>query len=486
MPLVLLDLPSEILVIICGLLATPTLYHLAQLSRRLHFITLPIYFSRTRVDLEAKTVVCTLGTTAKCDVLSALQMCLFVNSLENIKCVVPYRGSEPSIAPFLRELRRFENFISHLSSVKRVSLYIAGRDLQGRWSISLRNEEDYRAWAAHLGTLLKTIIHRDCDTLTIVDGSTVATSRPSLLNRVVQRFAPRSSKTWSIPFPTGPSRLTTLIIDSATLLVPPGVDWILAALRQAPITKFGFAMPRGDQRIWSAVLPRIAAAAPDLTMFVFTEVDASVQPLVLSILAEHFRKLTDLHISHLHPLHDPLLLDTTRPALPHVRSLRVPPTLAQHLLTPTDSLPELVVLSILWRAPPGLNLPLLFTLLRSLHAILTVRKRMPYLFMDINTRAGFAAADALLPSDITCDEQITAARSCIERLHIDLQDTSANAVDAQGIGRLVALFARVSFVAVTTRPTMSPAAVTRVLRRVRATASLTEMHWDGVKHVLQE
>ncbi|KAJ6483420.1 hypothetical protein C8R45DRAFT_1001286 [Mycena sanguinolenta] len=206
MPLGLLDLPTEVLVSICECLPTASLCYLAKLSRRLHFIALLIYFPGTKVDFEAKSAVCTLDGYEEVDLLAALQMCVFVHSLEYFKCILPYHGSDPSIVPFLRRLKRIENFISRLSSVKKVTLFLAGRELDGRWSLSLRTKEDFRLWASHMGDLLNCIVQRDCGDLTIVDGSVIDHNHPGRLNRIIRRFATRSSN--QIPsstqsFPSG-------------------------------------------------------------------------------------------------------------------------------------------------------------------------------------------------------------------------------------------------------------------------------------------
>jgi hypothetical protein len=87
-----------------------------------------------------------------------------------------------------------------------------------------------------------------------------------------------------------------------------------------------------------------------------------------------FVLLTDLHISHLHPLrrphghlsHRPLALAV--PALRHLKKLRLKELharaeLAENFLSSEGALPELFMLCALWLAPPELNLDPLLTLL---------------------------------------------------------------------------------------------------------------------------
>ncbi|KAJ6451154.1 hypothetical protein C8R45DRAFT_1125142 [Mycena sanguinolenta] len=488
----LLDLPNEILICI-ERLSNQSLHALAKSSRRLHFVALPVFFSRsTEVDLDAGTIVCALGTAE--DAFFTLEMCLFVHSLKHIKCVIPQFGSGP-VAQFFRELKRMHNFIARLESVNEVSLYLASSP---PWpltlcSIPLRTAEEFRAWAEHVGDLVNCIIQRECDTLTIVEGSLItftpvrpAPVRPGLLDRMLRRFAPRSSnqRPPSMPsFPGGASRLTTLIIDSETLVIPAGIDWVLGALRQAPITQSGVAMARADKSAWSTFLPQLAAAAPNLTVLVFTEVAASVEPVVLSVL-ERFPKLTNLHISHPRPLYDPPY--APQPALRYLSALRAPPTTVQHLLAPKDALPELRELCVLWRAPPGLNLESLLFQLGSIGERIRTRKRIPHLTLEIHV-CGCTAEDALLRADVASNTEITAARARVERLHIEL-DGGTN--DRHGIERLAALFPTVSDVLVSS--TLSPGLTTRmmmasadsrVVKDVRAMRSLgksaTDDSFDG-------
>ncbi|KAF7343682.1 hypothetical protein MSAN_01948100 [Mycena sanguinolenta] len=458
---------------------------MARVSRRLHFIALPIYFAGTKVDLEAKSAVCTLDGYEEADLLAALQMCIFVDSLEYFRCILPYHGSDLSIVPFLRRLKRIENFISHLSSVKKVILYLAGRELDGRWSVSLRTKEDFRVWASHMGDLLNCIVQRDCGALTIVDGSSIDYSHPGRLNRMVRRFATRSST--QIPpsmssFPSGSSRLTTLTIDSASLLVPPGVNWILAALQHSPITQLGLTMQCADQRTWITLLPRIATAAPDLTSLHFTDVDASIERIVLAVLKQ-FEKLTELRITHLHPRYEPVVPHAPRPALPHVSALSVPVTLAWHLMSPKDSLPELLKLCIRWRAPPGLDIWRFLGHLRSFSSKLSKCEKLPHLTLDINARAGFTAEDVVLSSDLASSDLLRTARERVDWLYIDVDD--GQAVDVLGIARLVALFPKVSYVSLFSFRTTGLWALARILRNVQATASLKDIYLDGDGYALE-
>ncbi|KAJ6474943.1 hypothetical protein C8R45DRAFT_1010895, partial [Mycena sanguinolenta] len=207
---------------------------------RFNVIALRIYFARQKVDFESESgVLCTVGRQARGDLLSAMQICLFIQSLDSVIFSIPRGSSDTSITPFLRDTKRLETFISGLTSVKKVLLRLGSPEK--RASISLRGGDELCAWSAHVGKLLNNLIQCGCLYLSIIDYSAIETNRPymchspGLVNRLVRRVTRRSNSIYSIPaFPSGTSQLTTLVLDSATFLTSPRIDWVLAALRQAP------------------------------------------------------------------------------------------------------------------------------------------------------------------------------------------------------------------------------------------------------------
>ncbi|KAJ6474940.1 hypothetical protein C8R45DRAFT_1010893 [Mycena sanguinolenta] len=439
-----------------------SLYRLALLCRRLNLIALSIYFSRRKVDVESKSeVVCTLGELRP-DVLSALQICLSIQSLERIDFSI-------TITPFLRHTKRLETFISRLTSVRKALLRLTPHE--GNWSISLKNADDLGAWSSHVGILLNCIVQRGCQYLSITDGSSIETDRPGLMDRIVRRLVVSPSKSNNIPvmpsFPSGPSQLTTLVINSATLLTSPGIDWVLAALRQAPITSLALQMPRGSVETWSDVLPRFTAAAPRLTLLVLTDLPPFVDVIVLSIL-DQFPNLTDLHMSYQRRLPNLTSWDPPKlsfPVLRHISSL-------QHFLASKDTLPELRALCVLWRARPSMNLPSLVSSLGTITAKLNAHTRIPRLTLDIDA------------SDFITREDIALGRARVERLTLRLDGTT---VDPQSVARLVAYFPETAQFSLTTRRvSISEWMTTRLIQAVKPTQRLKEIEVNGEAHPLRK
>jgi hypothetical protein len=223
--------------------------------------------------------------------------------------------------------------------------------------------------------------------------------------------------------------------------VSPGLDWILAALRHAPITTLALAMSRGGARTWDTVLPRMAAAAPRLTSLILTQVDVAVEPAVLAVLLR-LPNLTSLEISYLYPLWGSLphpVPVRPHPPLHNLVSLRAPPVLIDHFLSRTDALPALCAVCLLWKAPPRLNLPALLHFLSTITSKLAARAQEPQLSVCIDARGGLAAQHVVWSSELFDTAEIAAGCARVERVQLELNNITG---DAYLLPRLVALFPR--------------------------------------------
>ncbi|KAJ6503585.1 hypothetical protein C8R45DRAFT_923932 [Mycena sanguinolenta] len=319
--LLLLNLPTELLLSILEWMETVSLYQLALLSRRLNSIALRVYFFRHNLGPDFDSV----------------------------------------------ELKRLETFISRLTFVRKVTLRLASHE--GNWSIKFKDADELCAWSSYGGNLLNCIFKRGCRSLTIRDGSTVEPIRLGVMDRVRHFSFLRSKRILMMPrFLSGQSHIATLVINSATFLTSPGIDWILPALVQ--VTSLDLGIASGSARTWSNILPRIAAAVPHLTR------------LTLS------------------------------------KFLRAVPELVEHFLAPANPLPELHVLRVGWRVNTDLRLPALSSFLTRTTMKLAAHSRMPHLNLDIDLRTWKAEADLSLgiPPAVVAQKDIAAGRrACGER-----------------------------------------------------------------------
>ncbi|KAJ7291973.1 hypothetical protein C8J57DRAFT_1458575 [Mycena rebaudengoi] len=370
-PAGILDLPNEILARIFENPDFPThgLYCLALLSRRLHFVALPLYFARNNIDYASGSVIIPMGR-GDWDMLSALHSALFISTMEDITCILPH-PSYTSISPFLVQLKRVKRFISRFPSVKKVTLQL---DLSANKCLSDGNDDALRSWTSALGDLLNTILDKECVSLTVVHGGHLTSayelsrrrdSPQSLTHRLTAplrhllrseipqdrshfRRVPQQGGDWIVvPAPMASAHLTTLHIQSAVLLVPPCLNWTLNVLRHCPITTLSISKVTGlDFDVWSTVLPLIASAAPNIAVLVLMDVAHIAKDLIG--FCARFPRLTHIELGtrFTYRANDALAVRTP---LRHLLSLKAPPEFLAHCLQPKERFPKLQSVSILCR-----------------------------------------------------------------------------------------------------------------------------------------
>ncbi|KAJ6617643.1 hypothetical protein B0H10DRAFT_2032377 [Mycena sp. CBHHK59/15] len=368
-----LDLPSEILAIILENPNFPdnTLYSLALLCRRLHFIALPIYFSRNGMDYQSKSVVIAMRADGR-DMLAALHTALFVSSMEKITCIFPH-PSCTSIFPLLYHLQRVKGLVWRFPSVKEVILQL---DVRGSICLSVGDDEALRAWASNLGDLLNCIVDRKCSSLTVRYGGQLTKAFEVFLPQVL-RTVPRKSirdllarvgrlisplkrrisqdPTWvfrrvfqqgddpvmvSMPPDLCSSDLTSLHIQSAILILPPCLHWTLTALRQCSITSLTLSEIYLDTDAWSIVLKLIAETAPTLTSVSLIEL-RSISDLDIVTFCSRLKLLENLEIDtkNFSPP-NPLGFEYgSMPEFQHLSRLRAPSEFILYFLRCHNSLP---------------------------------------------------------------------------------------------------------------------------------------------------
>ncbi|KAJ6524453.1 hypothetical protein DFH09DRAFT_187118 [Mycena vulgaris] len=323
-PTSLLSLPNELLIVIFQnpKFSLDNLCLLAVLCRRLHFLALPIYFARNGMPTPSKSALITLREDGM-DMLAALNMALFISSIEDITCVFPH-PSCTSIFPLLPHVRRFRKFICRFPSVKKVTLQLDSRNSMCN---AVGDDAALRAWSSTLGGLLNSLVERRCTDLTVRYGGyltqsyalSVAPARNTkrvrrVLKAVKRLFRSRAAmagKGWEfrrVPgqgheralasVPSTPSRsrkLTSLHIQSAVLIMPPCLNWTLSALRHCPITYLSLSQISLDKAVWAAVLSLIAKAAPRLTSLSLSELE-SISDVEILTFCSCLPRLTSLKL----------------------------------------------------------------------------------------------------------------------------------------------------------------------------------------------
>ncbi|KAJ6529236.1 hypothetical protein B0H19DRAFT_1193472 [Mycena capillaripes] len=471
-PAGLVDLPNELLVDIFEHPSFPTeaLYFLALLSRRLHLIALTIFFSRNGMALETKSVTITIEGNRY--LLPALQICLFISSMDRISCIFSH-PSCATIIPLVMQLKRLRAFISRLSSVKEVTLNLDSSFHARSRCLATGLDSDLKVWASQYGALLSCIVQRGCNSLTVINGGQMTETyylpQPEVfgvdLPGAVRRLFPgRNLKTLgfrrkfgsgygtdyigpSISLPPPTPLLTFLHIHSATLLVPPGLDWTLAALRCSSITSLSICMSRiaGDPRLWSTILPVIASAAPNLTMVSLTEVHSGSEPAAFDFVAR-LPRLTELDFRHTHAH----FCTGATSSLKYLTKISAPPTVVEHLLSRSGSLRSIRNIDLIWMAVMVPGVKNLVHPMSSIHRRLATRRLSPRISLFIQG----ARIDSL--AAYVVEHVPSSQNACFERVEsIHITGLYNPVFDTQNaVGELIGLFPgvrRVSFTAETER-----------------------------------
>ncbi|KAJ7664664.1 hypothetical protein DFH06DRAFT_1470926 [Mycena polygramma] len=391
MSLSILDLPTEILVVIFAdqLLSLRDVCSLSLVCGQLHFTALPIYLSSNGLDSSTGSADITIRTD-RCDLLLALRLALFDISLDHINFIFPH-PADTSVFSLLEPLRRVEGFLSRLPSIKSVSLQFS--DYQYGYHHSGGSDEALRAWARAFGDLLNCIVQTQCTTLTVMHGShfadvyfadayqlvtaeTVEPQRPvSWLGRLIygrrkapiapgprapefQRVSQQGLEYVEIALPrdfSRASRLTCMHIHSTMLMLPPCLSWTLEVLRSCPISQLSFSEVSLKLAVWKAVLALIATASPRVTSVSFINIEVTAECEIMAFLPR-LPRLAELTISTVYaslrsiPILDGFFIGLSAmhpPHLPSLTHLRTGPFFTYYLLARGHLLPSLRTVTLL-------------------------------------------------------------------------------------------------------------------------------------------
>ncbi|KAJ7721166.1 hypothetical protein DFH07DRAFT_302027 [Mycena maculata] len=373
----LLDLPTELLLLILSHPDLPSddLLNLSVLCRRLHHLALPIYFQTHGIEDPTQRADFNILDSGR-DPLAALQMALFIPVITELSCSFPHY--ETSIHPLFPHIHRLRTLIARLVFVRKVTLVLDTPD-----SFCGATGDGVDTWALEFGELLNTILKRGCTSLTLRYGMFFSQAYklrpPRLVTRpvhafrnVVRHMKPENElaipEGWEAlqldiadtdvvsmevdPEGCSSSTLTHFKIESSMLLLPPCFSWSLSALRHSPLTcleLYGITLPT---KIWSAVLPPVAALVPALADLNLSNLYgiSGIDILLFLVKLPWLKRLTigyteySRHIQSACPDSGPI------PKLHELTHLHAPSTFISHFLQ-KKSLPKLESLCITPRKP---------------------------------------------------------------------------------------------------------------------------------------
>ncbi|KAJ7115439.1 hypothetical protein C8R44DRAFT_880738 [Mycena epipterygia] len=502
-PTGILDLPTEILVAILenSTFPTNTLYYLALLCRRLNIIALPIYFARHGMHSDSNSVVITMHTDRR-DLVAALQIALFTPRIEHLTCIFPH-PSCTSIFPILPHLRRLEHLISRLTSLRHVALHL---DSLGSICLSVGDDAGLQAWTSHLQDLLNCIVRRQCRSLVIIGGAQFTkayelgwtASHRSRIHRVLvpirKRLCLRSDETYEfrraskqghshvhMVLPSTSyrsSQLTSLNIQSAILIRPPGLQWTLAALRNCRTTSLILCFRVSEPIIWTMALPLIASVAPHLTTLVLLAAESLPDSDVLTFISRlplliHLT-ISSTNTTGIRYYRSPLIEFRT------LESLRAPPNFIQHFQGHPACFPAIKSICISWPADYTSTVGSFAASTSSIVRALDARGLSPEFYVSVDTMMSRLAP---MTQHLTAD-----IRASLDRIQVlEIMQMPSFFTDMADIAAWVAIFPCIRRAEIAlSKSTLADirVKVDRLVRTIKATEFMDKIVVNGVVYDL--
>ncbi|KAJ7064322.1 hypothetical protein C8F01DRAFT_1130980 [Mycena amicta] len=308
----LLDFPDEILLVIIEYLDSG-LYALSRLSRRLHFLALPLYFSLHGMKDPSRQISFNLrNPRTGADMLSALNSALYLTTISDLAC--KFKLSQ-SIAWYLHDIERLTSFIARFPTVSVVSLTLV--DMEHLESAAV-NDEMRSLYRSKMGSLIDVILTKGCKSLSI---------RGAPLARPAGAEPAWSAETRAMPLSKDVNQLHSFAFSHTGRLSHAGLRWMFSALRNSHVTALSISAPRDSE---SELLTLVGKVLPRLTQLTITHGGNHFPPTLLNLLSvlPLLEKLTL-------PRWCPLVSDASglpAPQLMHLKHLTAPPTVVLHLI----------------------------------------------------------------------------------------------------------------------------------------------------------
>lgn len=211
------DLATELLIMILDLLDDTELFHFALLSKRFHYIALPIYISRQRGYYSNTHVYISCFPSR---LLHALRVALFVDDISSIEMMFTAKSS---VVHAMKELERLIRRSRHVQTITVDFSY-----LQGKW-------EQAGSWKAVL-ELMEVMVENACKDLTIQSLHSNVSKTALMMGKGKRRKARKAVLSQS---PHDLSPLTTLKqlkIAHSHLICPTLQTWVINSINLSPIT----------------------------------------------------------------------------------------------------------------------------------------------------------------------------------------------------------------------------------------------------------
>lgn len=309
----LLSLTTELILLVLDKCLTVDLHTIAQTSRQLHFLAIPLYLSRfgIRDGLQAKEIHLEGRYTLA---LLGLQCSLIVPPLERLSVKFNHATY------FANELRRLLAFISHSERIREVTLHFGNID--SRWVNGLIAVSSVK-WRTDLIKLLEILVERKCETLNVRLGyfltyETLITAEQDVeavpkhrafidrqISAVSNLLGVSSSSTAVVKKITVRNRansmsvqlqnrsLRTFRLHSNLFFTHPFYSWMMDMFRKTPITSLSLQASGVMEEEWTSFLQSLTI--PTLNHVAFISMHILFPDLLIFISRHPHLTSVDLH-----------------------------------------------------------------------------------------------------------------------------------------------------------------------------------------------
>jgi hypothetical protein len=301
-------LPTELVIIVLGLIGDEDLYSLSLLSKKLHYLALPILMSRLDGQIACGCLYLNRHPTK---FLRAARVALFIKDSTSISVNLWHRD------PVFPMLRGLERLISRMSHVGTVSL---GFGLAGNFVDHTKIVRAFRGFA-------ETLVNKACEELTLVGCALGPTSEDDSHHKIPSLTTLRSFD-----------------VQYSTLSCPWVRSWIIDSINISPITRLVLHQVALSDDSSSFGKDLQLMTLPSLTHLSVSSRGNLQFCDIASFLRRHHRiKNLTLKCDTAIPSASPSLPDD---CLPVLTTLRTTPQYVIQLLRPRNSLPSLTHVDI--------------------------------------------------------------------------------------------------------------------------------------------
>jgi hypothetical protein len=413
----LLDFPNEILLLILEQVELDwDLFTLASISKRLHYLALPLFFARNGVSPFAGELI--LFDSRSYAVFRAVSIALFRPALKRLRCTFDFAKPE--------NIHRLRHLVENLSWIEEV--YVNFTDTTYRAPLTPAKPMEWGPVAAKELSELFNAVMKKCMKFTIYDtvtwysestakelatiswkqfGRYTAQSTTSTAWNVVKAIGGRWWKSETPPIPSLTFNLHCSMLFHASFF-----PWTIMALNSTRLSTLSMQQLKMDHGQWAAILSPLVM--PNLSNLTVDSCSISFSALI-KFLSRH-PQITHLHLGRSLALPSrPQSDQSPIGILPRLTHLSTTSHYLVHLLEPKTSLPDLKSVSVITRIPHSRYFD--FKVMNDTLLPISRRLKQIELFLDVSFES---SSDDWMLLDVAPDQRQDVAMRYVSRIDLKI------------------------------------------------------------------